>query len=111
MSWSGEWQGSDIDTTLAFFCVQITHYGSGVDSVSGTYKTDGDTITIDAPWKRLVEMPGSDDFPALKLTRESDLYYLFPAIETQSLQYGASSGWPFKQKNVDDVKQPPSDAG
>ncbi len=100
MSWGGEWQGSDTDTVLTFLpdgTVQVAHFGSGVDTVTGRYETDGDEITIEAAWEKLVEMPGAEDFPSLVLRRDADTLYLFPSRETESLQYGDHSAWPLKQ--------------
>jgi hypothetical protein len=90
LSWNGDWKGTDIDTELEFHpdgTVKITHYGTGVDSTTGTYETDGETVRISAAWEDLVEMPGRSDWPDLLLRHDADHQYLLPARQTEALQY------------------------
>ena len=109
LSWNGVWKGTDIDTDLEFSpdgTVKITHCGSGMDSTTGTYTIDGDTLIIKARWSNLVEMPGANDFPPLIVKKDDNALYLFPAQKTSALKYDADSAWPLRQiknsPNTDD---------
>lgn len=114
LSWNGEWNGTDVDTELEFTPdgkVTITHYGSGMDSIRGAYTTNGDTVSIDAPWNNLVEMPGGSDWPALLLRDDGASLYLFPSRKTDALEYGARNNraaWPLKQIADKDAEPNPS---
>ncbi len=95
-SWSGVWQGTDLDTELILNpdgTASLTYFGYGKDQVDATWLTNGDQLVITAPFDEL-GMPGAKDWPTLQVREMEGQLFLFPVRETQALQYEHDSAWP-----------------